>query len=203
MKTKYDLAIKYYTETENFEQIKIAYFELEQFNQTFENFFYYIELENKTFESLVKNSYESIYEGYIKNKENKRKNSGHSGEIKQDSKITLPLEQFSKIIHLTQLKIADTVFNEANFNSELLNHIKKKEKVHNGPKKEHEEKDEKKNSKEEFSTQISCLILFMLLFFSFLVIYIQSYFYDLNLAEQLKTSPQAFGSLTITKERLY
>ena len=41
MENKYQLAIKFFTETKNEEQLNIAYKEIEQFMQTYENFLFY------------------------------------------------------------------------------------------------------------------------------------------------------------------
>lgn len=41
MENKYHLAIKFFTETKNEEQLNIAYKEIENFMQTYENFLFY------------------------------------------------------------------------------------------------------------------------------------------------------------------
>lgn len=45
IKNKYILAIKFYTETKNEEQIKLAYKELESFLETYYNFKWYVKFD--------------------------------------------------------------------------------------------------------------------------------------------------------------
>lgn len=238
MKNKYDLAIKYYTETENYDQLKLAYEEMEQFNQTYESFFYYLKIDNKTLQELINKSFEkmkqnvdvkinedistnpiknnciksSILEentGLINNEYNENNSSSNIGDLRENSKINNEIynnpsflqhqklyntskEQFIKIIKLYQLKISETIFAEAQFNSELLNYTTKKFKVQlNELTKSNKTVIANnicidKKIKEDFSTQISCILLFLLLLFSFSMIYIQNYFYNLSLTEHIK-----------------
>lgn len=219
MKTKYDLAIKYYSETGNFEQINLAYNELELFNQTYESFFYYLKLDNKTLESLIKNSYKILEESNIESKVKPQKNlytekdknlSSSSKNIydnnnkeyqscmiydenTNNTNKTL-LNQFSRIVALIQLKISESIFEDASFNNELLVYTKKKFKLETEQKQllkagtEKVSKETEIIDNEDFSTRISCLLLFLMLLFSFIMIYVQSYFYNLNLAEHIKNN---------------
>ena len=47
MEHKYQLAIKFFTETKNEEQLNIAYKEIEGFMQTYENFLFYYTFDPK------------------------------------------------------------------------------------------------------------------------------------------------------------
>lgn len=47
MENKYHLAIKFFTETKNQEQLIIAYKEIESFMQTYENFLFYYNFDPK------------------------------------------------------------------------------------------------------------------------------------------------------------
>ncbi len=201
MKTKYDLAIKYYSETGNYEQIKLAYNELELFNQTYESFFYYLKLDNKTLEKLIKDCFKTLddTESESKYKKNDTKNEQFNNSKSSDESLQMNktlLNQFGRIVALIQLKISESIFEEASFNNELLVYTKKKFKLETQQKqKELLKEDTEKVSKEtdvvdneDFSTRISCLLLFLMLLFSFIMIYVQSYFYNLNLAEHMKNN---------------
>ena len=54
MKLKYKVAVKYYNETKNHEQLEFAYKEIENFTETYSNFKWYYKF---NFEK-IKNSYE-------------------------------------------------------------------------------------------------------------------------------------------------
>lgn len=52
MKVKYELAIKYYIEMDNIQQINLTYEELEGFNQVYESFSYYCMMDKQIIESF-------------------------------------------------------------------------------------------------------------------------------------------------------
>jgi len=207
MKNKYDLAIRYYNETGNKEELDLAYSELELFNKTFEIFFYYLKIDNNTLNELLKKDEKNTQ----KNNENlnKSKNSIKNTpleNIKNEKNSNnnniankFPNDKFYKIISLYQMKISEKIFDEANFNNELLNYTINKHKVINNEKNTHNDYsndkiseqnslEKNKQLKGDFSTQISCLLLFLLLFFSFLTLFIQNYFYYLNVNEQIRNT---------------
>ena len=54
MKNKYELAVKYYTETKNEEQLNYAYNEFELFNSRYEIFMWYYSFKAKQIVSLFR-----------------------------------------------------------------------------------------------------------------------------------------------------
>ena len=50
MENKYRLAIKFFTETKNEEQLSIAYKEIELFRETYESFLFYFAFDGKNIE---------------------------------------------------------------------------------------------------------------------------------------------------------
>jgi hypothetical protein len=52
MKLKYDLAIKFFTETKNEDQLNIAYKEIENFLNVFHNFKFYFSFDAKNEEDI-------------------------------------------------------------------------------------------------------------------------------------------------------
>lgn len=156
MKNKYDLAIKYYSETNNQQQIDLTYQELEKFNEIYTSYQFYYQLDK----SSIENNFYS---------------NGTSALINKDL--------FQNLIRLYKLRFASNVFEQAEFNNELLNSILQEIK----PNKKEEEIKIKlfEGKKDDFSTS---LLLFVLLLLCFLIIYIQSYFYSLHLNEHFKST---------------
>jgi hypothetical protein len=94
-----------------------------------------------------------------------------------------------------KFRLSIDIMEEASFNNELLKNTL--EKVKGTPtwntKNDKDDKDafpiikRRNNLNNELSTQLSFLLLFFLLLFSFIIIYIQNYFYAVQLNEHLKS----------------
>ncbi len=101
MKLKYKVAVKFYTETKNQEQLEYAYKEIESFTENYKNFKYYykfdfsIQKQMFTLEEL-----DLDYEIEV-------------ALIKQNSEFVLFLDRF-------KFKKAEIVFQEGNYNLDLI-----------------------------------------------------------------------------------
>lgn len=61
MEHKYRLAIKFFTETKNEEQLNIAYKEIDNFMQTYENFLFYFTFDS---ENINQKYYDGLSEAH-------------------------------------------------------------------------------------------------------------------------------------------
>lgn len=90
--------------------------------------------------------------------------------------------KFICLVNFYKNKVADAIFKTGNFNNDLLKYAVSKisseaRKQHNTNKTIEAYKTVSKET-EGISTQFSCLLLFILLMFSFLLIWIHSYLYS-------------------------
>jgi len=115
METKYQLAIKFFTETKNEEQLTVAYKEIELFMQTYENFLFYYSFDPK---NIADKYYEALSE---------------------ESKNLLKQENIIVLINQFKYKTADNIFGEGNYNFALYKYAL--EKVCEEERKEKEEKE--------------------------------------------------------------
>jgi len=113
MESKYHLAIKFFTETKNEEQLNIAYKEIELFMQTYENFLFYYTFDPK---NIASKYYDALSE--------------ESKTLLKDENINLIIDEF-------RYKNADNIFGEGNYNFALYKYAL--EKVCDEERKEKEE----------------------------------------------------------------
>jgi hypothetical protein len=117
MKLKYKVAVKFYTETKNQEQLDYAYKEIENFTENYNNFkwFYKFNIEK------IKNKY-----GYL-----------ILEDLDLDAEIDLEISkgfksEFVNFLDRYKLKIADSIFQQGLFNMDLVKYaidkVLKKEK---------------------------------------------------------------------------
>lgn len=145
MRRKYYLALKYYMETNNQQQITCTYNELDQLNNFFQDFQFYLLLDKELVNFLAP----------------------------KDKSLNKDL--YDNLTQLYKLRLASNIFEQANFNQDLMKEILLKIKPPT-PKEEIQIKAfEKKN---DMSTS---LILFIFLLICFLIIYVQSYLYSVNI----------------------
>jgi len=99
MKLKYKVAVKFYTETKNEEQLEYAYREIESFKESYKNFKWYHKF----------------------NFENTKKE--FSLELELDPEIEILVSENSEFILFLdryKLKLADSIFQQGNYNIDLV-----------------------------------------------------------------------------------
>jgi len=119
MKLKYKVAVKFFTETKNQEQLNYAYKEIESFTENFNKFKWYYKFNTER----IKNKYGlNIFE-----------------ESQIDPKIETLLQnkesEFVRFLHRYKLKVADNIFQRGNYNIDLVKYaiekvIKKEKQTH-------------------------------------------------------------------------
>jgi hypothetical protein len=105
MKLKYKIAVKFYTETHNEEQLNFAYKEIENFTENYNNFKWY-----------YKFNLEKINNDF---------NFYSFDELDMDREIETLLRkgvfsEFSQFVNRYKYKIADMIFQKGNFNIDLI-----------------------------------------------------------------------------------
>jgi hypothetical protein len=98
MKLKYEVAIKYYTETKNNEQLRYAYNEIEGFTESYNNFKFYYKFDLE----YIKNKFGCLF----------------IEELDLDPKIQR--SEFLQFLDKYKLKVADNYFQQGNFNLDLI-----------------------------------------------------------------------------------
>jgi hypothetical protein len=101
MKLKYKLAVKFYTETKNQEQLNLAYKEIESFTENYKNFKYYYKLDFS-----------------------QQKDKFNLDEFDLDYEIELAITKYNSefVLFLDRFKFkqADIVFQQGNYNVDLV-----------------------------------------------------------------------------------
>jgi hypothetical protein len=109
MKLKYKVAVKYYNETKNHEQLEFAYKEIENFTETYSNFKWYYKF---NFEKI-----KNCYEGRKYNKDNLDLDC----EIQQVLfSENISRIQFFSFMERYKYKIVDAIFQSGNYNVDLV-----------------------------------------------------------------------------------
>jgi len=131
MENKYQLAIKFFTETKNEEQLIIAYKEIEMFMQTYENFIFYYAFDPKNI------------------------NAKYYDALSEESKTLLKDETMLVLINEFKFKTADSIFGEGNYNFALYKYAL--EKVCEEERKEREIKEKEEEVANPKTSIFSCL----------------------------------------------
>ena len=152
MKSKYNLAVKFFTETKNQEQLDLTYKEFEGFHETFEQFKYFYKFKLETIDPKVIN------------------------QLNEEEKKMLQDPNTQKTIERQKNGICEFIFSHGNYNIELykyaLDKIFEEERVKMEEEKKKEEASRPKVSWSEYLTKISkgnfgiylsvCFIIFTL-----------------------------------------
>jgi hypothetical protein len=114
MKLKYKVAVKYYNETKNSEQLQFAYKEIENFTENYINFKWY-----------YKFNFDKIMNYYL------RYNQQESLDLDYEIEKILLKEnicrvQFINFMERYKYKIVDSIFQSGNYNVELIKYAIKK-----------------------------------------------------------------------------
>jgi hypothetical protein len=108
MKMKYKIAVKFYTETKNEEQLNFAYKEIENFMDNYKNF-----------KNVYKFDVNKIYSCSL-----------YDFKFDIPNEILNKKEEFLQFLHQFKFKIADSIFQQGNFNVDLIKYaINKVNKV--------------------------------------------------------------------------
>lgn len=95
MKSKYNLAVKFFTETKNKEQLELTYKEYESFHETFEQFKYFYKFEINSLDSKIIN------------------------RLNEEEKKMLEDPNTPKLIEKHKTNLCEFIFSRGNFNIEL------------------------------------------------------------------------------------
>lgn len=121
MRDKYNLAVKFFTETKNEEQLALTYKEFENFYETYESFKFYYKFKAVDIDPKVREN------------------------LTQEEKDLLDNEEFTRLIDEYKSKVCETVFSNGNFNIELFQYAI--EKVFGEERKEEEEREKAEEAK--------------------------------------------------------
>ena len=152
MKSKYNLAVKFFTETKNNEQLELTYKEYEAFHETFEHFKYFYKFKFDSIDPKVIN------------------------QLIDEEKKLLQAPEANKIIERQRANICEYIFSHGNYNLELYKYALDKIFEEDRKKAEEEQKKEEalrpkvswkdyimKISKGNFGIYLSiCFIIFTL-----------------------------------------
>lgn len=178
MKLKYKVAVKFYTETRNQEQLDFAYKEIESFTENYNNFKWYYKFNL----GKIKNDF----------------NFFSFDELNLDMEIENLLRKgihsdFAKFIDRYKFKVADSIFQQGKYNLELIKYaiekVTKKEKEHkndidiNSILNNQPAKENKLFINEQTSSNISLLFSFSLVILSVALIFTHYYMYMKNPAK--------------------
>ena len=121
MKSKYNLAVKFFTETKNDEQLALTYKEFESFHKSYENFKFFYKFKLNELDPKIKNQ--------LTPEEQKLLDEGDLGRYIDEYKY----------------KVCENVFSEGNYNIELFQYAL--EKVFEEERKAEEEKEKEEEAK--------------------------------------------------------
>ena len=120
MKSKYNLAVKFFTETKNQEQLDLTYKEFEGFHEIFEQFKFFYKFKIESIDPKAIN------------------------QLNEEEKKMLQDPNTSKIIERQRANICEYIFSHGNYNLELykyaLDKIFEEDKIKEGKKKEEKSK---------------------------------------------------------------
>jgi hypothetical protein len=121
MKSKYNLAVKFFTETKNDEQLKLTYNEYESFHKSYENFKFFYKFKYETIDPKLLN------------------------QLDEEEKKLLMDNNFMRIIDQHKARICEDIFGSGDYNIELFQYAL--EKVFEEERKEQEAKEKEEEAK--------------------------------------------------------
>jgi hypothetical protein len=117
MKSKYNLAVKFFNETKNDEQLKLTYKEFEEFHKSYENFKFFYKFKNMTIDPKILN------------------------QLDEEEKLILSDTNLEKLFDEHRFSICDDLFGNGNYNIELFTYAL--EKIFGDERKEEEEREKR------------------------------------------------------------
>ena len=121
MKSKYNLAVKFFTETKNDEQLKLTYNEYESFHKSYENFKFFYKFKLETIDPKLIN------------------------QLDEEERKLLCDNDFMRIIDQHKARICEDIFGSGDYNIELFQYAL--EKVFEEERKEQEAKEKEEEAK--------------------------------------------------------
>ena len=117
MKSKYNLAVKFFNETKNDEQLKLTYKEFEEFHKSYENFKFFYKFKSMSIDPKIIN------------------------QLDEEEKKILSDNSLEKLFDEHRFSICDDLFGNGNYNIELFTYAL--EKIFGDERKEEEEREKR------------------------------------------------------------